>query len=145
MLAFDRPASVRWRITRLPWFPVTTALASVVAVLAVGKLAMNWLDVYLVFFGEQPEIDLANIAAYRVWGAIALAALLCGALAHMLNPDRRMLGTFWQGLLIVVGTAMVVLCYIPGAVDLPAPEQEKDGYRAPPCYSGGDNDECVGG
>lgn len=146
MLAFDRPAGVRWRITRLPWFPVTTALASVVAVLAIGKLAMNWLDVYLVFFGEQPEIDPANIAAYRVWAATALAALLCGALTHMLNSDRRMLGTFWQGLLIVVGTAMVLLCYIPGAVDLPAPEQEEDdGYHAPPCYSGGDNDECVGG
>ncbi|MER7604991.1 hypothetical protein [Nocardioides sp. NPDC127503] len=145
MLAFDRPASVRWRITRLPWFPVTTALASVVAVLAIGKLAMNWLDVYLVFFGEQPQIDPANIAAYRVWAAIALAALLCGALAHMLNPDRRMLGTFWQVLLVLVGTAMILLSYIPGAVDLPAPEQEEDGYHAPPCYSGGDNDECVGG
>ena len=145
MLAFDRPASVRWRITRVPGFPVTTALASVVALLAIGNLGMNWLDVYLVFFGEQPEIDPANIAAYRVWGAIALAALLCGAVAHMLNPDRRMLGTFWQGLLVVVGTAMVLLCYIPGAVDLPAPEREDDGYRAPPCYSGGDNDECVGG
>ncbi|MER7301531.1 hypothetical protein ABTX24_17865 [Nocardioides sp. NPDC127514] len=146
MLAFDRPASVRWRITRMPWFPVTTALSSVVALLAVGNLATNWLDVYLVFFGEQPEIDPANIAAYRLWGAIALAALLCGAIAHMLNPDRRMLGTFWQGLVITVGTAMVLLCYIPGAVDLPAPEGEEDGgYRAPPCYSGGDNDECVGG
>ncbi|MET8523165.1 hypothetical protein [Nocardioides sp. NPDC004968] len=145
MLAFDRPASVRWRITRVPWFLVTTALASVVALLAIGKLAMNWLDVYLVFFGEQPEIDPANIAAYRVWGAIALAALLCGAVAHMLNPDRRLLGTFWQGLLVLVGTAMVLLCYIPGAVDLPAPGREDDGYRAPPCYSGGDNDECVGG
>ncbi|MFE3999620.1 hypothetical protein ACFX43_12580 [Nocardioides sp. YIM B13467] len=145
MLAFDRPASVRWRITRVPWFPITTALASVVAVLAVGKLAANWLDVYLVFFGEQPQIAPSNIAAYRVWGAIAVAALLCGAVAHMLNPDRRMLGTFWQGLLVIVGTAMVLLCYIPGAVDLPAPEQEEDGYRAPPCYSGGDNDECVGG
>ncbi|MDQ4113779.1 MAG: hypothetical protein M3306_22175 [Actinomycetota bacterium] len=145
MLAFDRPASVRWRITRLPWFRVTTALASVVAVLAIGKLAMNWLDVYLVFFGEQPEIDPANIAAYRVWGAIAIAALLSGAFAHMLNPDRRMLGTFWQVLLVLVGAAMVLLCYIPGAVDLPAPEQEEDGYHAPPCYSGGENDECVGG
>lgn len=144
MLAFDRPASVRWRITRLPWFPVTTALASIVAVLAVGKLAMNWLDVYLVFFGEQPEIDPANVTAYRIWGAIALAALLCGALAHMFNPDRRMLGAIWQVLLVLVGTAMVLLSYIPGAVDLPAPEQE-DGYHAPPCCSGGDNDECVGG
>ena len=71
MLAFDRPASVRWRITRVPGFPVTTALASVVALLAIGNLGMNWLDVYLVFFGEQPEIDPANIAAYRVWAAIA--------------------------------------------------------------------------
>ena len=145
MLAFDRPASVRWRITRVPWALVATALASVVALLAIGKLAANWLDVYLVFFGEQPEIDPANVAAYRVWVAIALAALLCGAVAHMLNPARRMLGTFWQGLLVIVGTAMVLLCYLPGAVDLPAPEREDDGYRAPPCYSGGDNDECVGG
>ena len=145
MLAFDRPASVRWRITRVPWAPVATALASVVALLAIGKLAANWLDVYLVFFGEQPEIDPANVAAYRVWAAIALAALLCGAVAHMLNSARRMLGTFWQGLLVIVGTAMVLLCYLPGAVDLPAPEREDDGYRAPPCYSGGDNDECVGG
>ena len=44
MLAFDRPARVRWRITRVPWFPVTTALSSVVALLAVGNLATNWLD-----------------------------------------------------------------------------------------------------
>ena len=145
MLAFDRPAGVRWRITRLPWFPVTTALASVVAVLAMGKLATNWLDVYFVLFGEQPQVQPANIAAYRVWGAIALVALLCGALAHMLNRGRCMLGTLWQALLVLVGTASVVLCYIPGAVELPAPEQEDDGYHAPPCYSGGDNEECVGG
>lgn len=145
MLAFDRPATIRWRITRVPWFPLTTALASVVAVLAIGKLAMNWLDVYLVFFGEQAEIEPANIAAYRVWTVIALASLLCGALARMLNRRRRMLGTLWQVLLVLVGTAMVLFCYIPGAVELPAPEQEEDGYHAPPCYSGGGNDECVGG
>ncbi|MER6975462.1 DUF6234 family protein [Nocardioides sp. NPDC000445] len=145
MLALDRPSGTRWRITRLPWLPITTSLASVVVVLALGRLATNWLDVYLVFFGDQPEIDPANIATYRVWATIALAALLCGALAHLLNRGRRLLGTFWQVLLVIVGTAMVLICYIPGSVDLPAPEREDDGYRAPPCYSGGDNDECVGG
>ncbi|SDJ81599.1 hypothetical protein SAMN05428985_101585 [Nocardioides sp. YR527] len=145
MLAFDRPASVRWRITRVPWYPITAALSSVVALLAIGKLAANWLDVYLVFFGEQPQIEPSNITAYRVWGAITLVALLCGVVAHMLNPDRRILGTLWQVLLVLGGAAILVICYIPGAVDLPAPEREDDGYRAPPCYSGGDNDECVGG
>ncbi len=132
-------------MTRLPWLPLITALASVVALLAIGNLAMNWLDVYLVFFGEQPQVEPSNIAAYRIWGAIALAALVCGALAHLLNRGRRMLGTFWQVLLVVGGTAIVVFCYIPGAIDLPVSEREDDGYRAPPCYSGGDNDECVGG
>ncbi|MFE7226249.1 hypothetical protein ACFU7D_15770 [Nocardioides sp. NPDC057577] len=145
MLAFDRPAGVPRLITRMPWFPVIAALASVVAVLAVGKLAANWLDVYLVFFGDQPQIEPSNVAAYRVWGAIACVALICGAVAHMLNPGRRTLGTLWQVLLVLGCTAIAVLCYIPGAVDLPAPERDDDGYRAPPCYSGGDNDECVGG
>lgn len=145
MLASDRRVSARSRLARLPWFAFATALASVVAVFALGRLAMNWLDVYLVFFGEQPEVEPSNVIVYRVWGAIALAALVTGAVAHVLNRRRRVLGTVWQTLIVVVGTAIVLVCYIPGAVDLPAPEQVEDGYSAPPCYSGGDNDECVGG
>lgn len=145
MLDSDRPASARQRITRLPWLLLITALAFVAAVLAIGKVAANWLDVYLVFFGDQPQVEQSNIVSYRVCAAIALAALLCGAVSHMLNPNRRTPGTLWQVLLVLVGTAIVLLCYIPGAVDLPAPKQEEDGYRAPPCYSGGDNDECLGG
>jgi hypothetical protein len=85
------------------------------------------------------------VVVYRVWRAIALAALASGVVAHVLNRRRRALGTVWQTLMVVVGTATVLVCYIPGAVDLPAPEQVEDGYTAPPCYSGGDNDECVGG
>ncbi|MFD4323943.1 DUF6234 family protein [Nocardioides sp. NPDC058538] len=145
MLAFDSPVSTRWRITRQRWSPFATALASVVVVVALGKLVMNWLDVYLVFFGDQPEVDPSNITAYRVWGAIAVAALLCGVVAHALNRRRRVLGSFWQALLVACGTGIVVISYIPGAVHLPAPEHVEDGYSAPPCYSGGDNDECVGG
>lgn len=145
MLTSDRPVSVRWRLTRRQWSPFATALASVVVVVALGNLVMNWLDVYLVFFGEQPEIEPSNVAAYRVWGAIAVAALLCGVVAHVLNRRRRVIGSFWQALLVISGTGIILICYIPGAVDLPAPEQVEDGYSAPPCYSGGDNDECVGG
>jgi hypothetical protein len=145
MLDSDRRLSARSRLARLPWFACVTALASVVAVYALGKLAMNWLDVYLVFFGEQPEAEPSNVVAYRVWGSIALAALASGAVAHLLNPRRRVLGTVWQSLMVVVGTALVLVCYIPGAVDLPDPEPVEDGYSAPPCYSGGGNEECVGG
>ncbi|GGU40466.1 DUF6234 family protein [Nocardioides albus] len=145
MLTSDRPASLRWRVTRQPWAPIATALASLVVVVALAKLVMNWLDVYLVFFGERPEVETSNITAYRVWGAIAVAALLCGVVAHALNRRRRVLGSFWQVLLTAGSAAVVMVCYIPGAVDLPDPEQVEDGYSAPPCYSGGDNDECVGG
>ncbi|MEU0313646.1 DUF6234 family protein [Nocardioides sp. NPDC006273] len=145
MLASDRRLSARSRLAHLPWFAFTTALASLVAAYALGSLAMNWLDVYLVFFGEQPEVEPANIVAYRVWGAIALVAIASGVVAHLLNRRRRVLGTVWQTLMVVVGTALVLVCYIPGAVDLPDPEPVEDGYSAPPCYSGGDNDECVGG
>ncbi|NYI77434.1 hypothetical protein [Nocardioides panzhihuensis] len=145
MLASDRRVSAPSRLTRLPWFAGATALASVVAVYALGKLAMNWLDVYLVFFGEQPEVESSNVVTYRVWGAIAFVALVSGVVTHVFNPLRRVLGTVWQTLMVVGGTAIVLFCYIPGAVDLPAPEQVEDGYSAPPCYSGGDNEECVGG
>jgi hypothetical protein len=145
MLASDRRLRAHSRLAHLPWFACATALASGVAVFALGRLATNWLDVYLVFFGEQPEVEPSNVIVYRVWGAIALAALACGVVAHSLNRRRRALGTVWQTLMVVVGTATVLVCYIPGAVDLPAPEQVEDGYTAPPCYSGGDNDECVGG
>lgn len=112
---------------------------------AIGNLVSNWLDVYLVFFGEQPRVLPSNVAAYRVWGTIVVLALAAGVVAHLLNHRRRVLGTLWHALLILGGAAILVLCYIPGAVDLPAPERDQDGYRAPPCYSGGDNDECVRG
>ncbi|OIJ28890.1 hypothetical protein UG56_001290 [Nocardioides luteus] len=117
------------------------------AVVAIGNLMSNWLDVYLVFFGEQPQVMPSNVASYRVWATIMVLALVAGVLAHLLNRRRRLPGTVWQALLLVGGAAILVLCYIPGAVDLPEPEPEREqgGYGAPPCYSGGDNDECVGG
>jgi peptidoglycan biosynthesis protein MviN/MurJ (putative lipid II flippase) len=145
MLAFDRPILTPRRIRRVPWALVATVLASGLALVAIGNLMSNWLDVYLVFFGEQPQVMPSNVAAYRVWGTIIVLALVAGVLSHVLNRRRRVLGTVWQALLLLGGAAILVLCYIPGAVDLPEPEREPDGYRAPPCYSGGDNDECVGG
>lgn len=145
MLAFDRPILTPRRIRRVPWAALSTVLASGVAVVAIGNLVSNWLDVYLVFFGEQPQVLPSNVAAYRVWGTIVVLALAAGVMAHLLSRRRRVLGTVWHALLILGGAAILVLCYIPGAVDLPAPERDQDGYRAPPCYSGGDNDECVGG
>ena len=145
MPVLDRPIITRWRVSRLHWLPAATVLASVVALFAVANLAANWLDVYLVFFGEQPEFEPSNIAGYRVWGAILLLAVLCGAAAHALNRRRRLLGTIWQVLLVLGSAAIALICYIPGALDLPRPEHVEDGYSAPPCYSGGDNDECVGG
>ncbi|MER7556257.1 DUF6234 family protein [Nocardioides sp. NPDC126508] len=145
MLAFDRPILTPRRSRRVPWAPVATVLASGVALVGIGNLVSNWLDVYLVFFGEQPQVLPANVTAYRVWGTIAVLALMAGVLAHLLNRRRRVLGTVWHALLVLGGAAILVLCYIPGAVDLPAPERDHDGYGAPPCYSGGDNAECVGG
>lgn len=71
MLSVDRAIITRWRITRLPWPGIVTSVASVVTLVAIANLAGNWLDVYLVFFGEQPEILPSNLTAYRVWGAIA--------------------------------------------------------------------------
>lgn len=145
MLAVHRPILTLWRISRVPWAPPATVLASGVALVAMGNLASNWLDVYLVFFGDQPQVLPSNVAAYRVWGTIAFLALAAGVVAHLLNRRRRVLTTIWQALLVVGGAAILMLCYIPRAVDLPAPERDHDGYGAPPCYSGGDNDECVGG
>ncbi|MGY0385440.1 hypothetical protein ACWZJV_00635 [Nocardioides sp. WG-D5] len=145
MLAFDRPILTPRRVRRVPWAGVATVLASGVAIVALGNLVSNWLDVYLVFFGDQPKVLPANVAAYRVWGTILAVALVAGVVTHLLNRRRRVLGTVWQALLVVGGAAILVLCYIPGAVDLPEPERDQDGYGAPPCYSGGDNDECVGG
>ncbi|NGN94213.1 hypothetical protein G5C66_15885 [Nocardioides sp. KC13] len=145
MLAFHRPILTLRRISRVPWAPAATVLASGVALVAMGNLASNWLDVYLVFFGDQPQVLPSNVAAYRVWGTIAILALAAGVVVHLLNRRRRVLTTIWQALLVVGGAAILVLCYIPGAVDLPVPERDHDGYGAPPCYSGGDNDECVGG
>ena len=145
MLAFDRPILTPRQIRRVPWAPIASAVSSGVALVAIGNLLSNWLDVYLVFFGEQPQVQPSHVVAYQVWGAIAVLALLAGVLAHLLNRCRRVLGTVWQALLLLGGAAILVLCYIPGAVDLPEPDRDPDGYRAPPCYSGGDNDECVGG
>lgn len=145
MLALDRPILTPRRVRRLPWAPVGTVLASGVALVAIGSVVFNWLDVYLVFFGEEPQVRPANVAAYRLWGTIVVLAVVGGVLAHLLNRRRRVLGTVWHALLILGGTAILVLCYIPRAVDLPSPERDQGGYGAPPCYSGGDNDECVGG
>ncbi len=145
MLAFDRPILTPRRIRRVPWAPVATGLASGVALVAITNLVSNWLDVYLVFFGEQPEVLPANVTAYRVWGTIAVLALVAGVLAHLLDRRRRVLGTVWHVLLVLGGAGILVLGYIPGSVDLPSPAHDRDGYGAPPCYSGGDNDECVGG
>ena len=145
MLVFDRPILTPRRVGRVPWAALATVLASGVAGVAIGNLVSNWLDVYLVFFGEQPQVKPPNLAAYRVWGTIAVLALAAGVAAHLLNRRRRVLGTVWHALLVLGGAAILVLCYIPGAVDLPAPGRDQDGYRAPPCYSGGDSDECVGG
>ncbi|GGR41439.1 peptidoglycan biosynthesis protein MviN/MurJ (putative lipid II flippase) [Nocardioides luteus] len=127
------------------WLPVIPVLTSCTALLAIAILVSNWLEVYLVFFGEQPKIRPGNITTYRVWAAVAIAAVLGGATTHLLTGNRRIIGTIWQTFLALAVAAFVALAYIPGAVDLPTPGPAGDRPHAPPCYSGGDSEGCPGG
>ena len=79
-------------------------LGTVMVLGAIGTLFFNWLGVYLVFFGETPEVTRESVITYQV----AVAAGILGTVLAVLGSAWRNGGrpgrtVWWHGFAAVVG------------------------------------------
>jgi len=122
---------------------IVEVLASALALGAIGALFFNWLDVYLVFFGETPVVTPEHVHTYHV----ALLALAVGiVLAFVAAGLRRHAPTrsmWWHGLVLVVGLVAAALFHV--ALDAPADERTPSPpvESHPVCF--GTSGHCPGG
>ena len=110
-------------------------------VLVLGLL-WQWLDVYLTFSAEPAEALPGHGERYVATVTACLTSLAVASLAAVLARHRRVVALGVVLLLVAVSAASVFV--VPR--DRWARESVVDtGPRVPPCLSGGDSDECVGG
>ena len=126
------------------WPTVLEVLGSLTAVAMVGGLLLNWLSVYLVFFGVEAVADPENVHLY--W--VLVAGLALSVLATFAGAALRPAGAAWVWHLLVAGVgAVAAVLFAITAVgpvnDQPAPPQPR--YPIPQCHSGGDANGCPGG
>jgi hypothetical protein len=128
-----------------PHWPSITleVLGSLLALAAIPVFFFNWLDVYLVFFGETPTVEAWNVTVYRI--ALALLAggtlLALGALYWRRFPLGR--SAYWHGFVLVLGIAAALVFHV--GVEHSSTEPPPAQQAHPACFSGGDSDECPGG
>ena len=126
------------------WPSVTVeVLGSVLALSAIPAFIFNWLDVYLVFFGETPIVEPWNVTIYRVaLGILAGGTVLAlGACYWRRFPLGR--SAYWHGFVLVLGIAAALVFHV--GVEQPSPGPPPVQESHPVCFSGGDSDDCPGG
>jgi hypothetical protein len=134
----DVSARPDWRPAALEYF------ASVVAVLAIGMLFLNWLTAHLTFFGAPVVIQPERVRTYWVTVGV-LAVAMVGSLAGAAWRGARK-AWVWHLLVCAAGTgAAVVLAVTTAGPVHDEPEPPKPHHTGPLCYSGGDNSGCPGG
>jgi hypothetical protein len=126
------------------WPSVVEVLGSVTAVAMVGALVLNWLSVYLVFFGIDVVVEPEDVRNYWVIVAVLALSEVATFAGAALRPARG--AWVWHVLVAGLGAVAAVLFSVTtvGPVnDQPAPPQPR--YTIPECHSGGDASGCPGG
>ncbi|WP_028653488.1 DUF6234 family protein [Nocardioides halotolerans] len=122
-------------------------LASLVSVLLVVVLGLNWIAAHLTFFGDPVDIDEEYVRNYWVLLALLGASLLATWVSAVRRGARR--AWVWHGLvaLAALAAALVFAVTTAGPVqdDPPDPPPSPSGPGAPGCHSGGDSSGCPGG
>lgn len=110
-------------------------------VVLVVVLVFQYLDVYFVLFGEQPDVTPEAERRYLVTAAACLVLLAAGSVAALVgrHPAAVTLGV----VLLVVGFVAAVLFAVPVGRWTPEPVDTGPGPDYHPCYSG--SGDCLGG
>jgi hypothetical protein len=116
-------------------------LGSLVALAAIPLFFFNWLDVYLVFFGETPTVEDWNVTAYRVaLGILAAGTVMAlGACYWRRFPLGR--SAYWHGFVLILGIAAALVFHVGFEHSSPAPPPAQESH--PVCF--GDTGDCPGG
>ncbi len=126
---------------RAPWKPAVTELVmSLLALVSIGGLFFNYLNVYLTFFGESVTVTPTDERWYQFFVGLLIVAVVGSFAASIWRGGTK--SKVWHAFVAMLGLAAAVVF----SVSLDQPEQE-----APPrtpsvgCHSGGDSQGCPGG
>ena len=126
---------------RNPWKPVATEIVmTLLALLSIGGLFFNYLNVYLTFFGEPVTVTPTDVHWYRFFVGLLVVSVVGSFAASIWRGGTK--SKVWHAFVALVG----LLAALVFAVSLDEPEQE-DPPQAPSvgCHSGGDSEGCPGG
>lgn len=136
----------RWRVgeprDRSYVARVVEVLGLGLGVVLVGALFLQYLYVYLTFFGEVPEPTAADGVRYLVTAGTCLALVLAGLVAAAVAHHRGVLNLAIVALVVAV-VAAAVFAVPEGRWTDPGPPAERPRPAFEPCYSG--SGECEGG
>ena len=118
--------------------------ASLTAMYAIAELFSNKLSTMLAFFGETPTVTPGNVSTYNQ-GLTTLAVAVAVTFVACLWRKRGSSGWLrWHGLVLIAGLFAAAAFHVAIETLDPIAAPTQDPPRSP-CYSGGDNSECVGG
>ena len=127
--------------TRIRWKPVVAeTVMSLLALVSIGGLFFNFLNVYLTFFGDPVTITPTDVHWYWFFVGLLIVSVVGSFAASIWRGGTK--AKFWHALVALIGLVAAVLF----SVSLDQPEQE-DPPPAPSvgCHSGGDSQDCPGG
>jgi Family of unknown function (DUF6234) len=123
---------------------VLEGMASVVAVVAICGLFVNWFGAHLALFGEPVVIHAEDVRNYwTILGVLVASVPLTFVLAGLRRAPRA-----WGWHLVVAGLgAVAAIAFAVTSTGTPTdePEPSPPHRSGPLCYSGGDNTGCPGG
>jgi hypothetical protein len=126
---------------RARWKPVATeTVMSLLALLSIGGLFFNYLNVYLTFFGESVTVTRTDVRWYQFFVGLLIVAVVGSFAASIWRGGTK--SKVWHALVALLGLAAAVVF----SVSLDQLEQD-DPPQTPSigCHSGGDSQGCPGG
>jgi uncharacterized membrane protein HdeD (DUF308 family) len=125
------------------WLDSLAGTASLIAMMAIVGLFVNWIDAYVSLLGAPVVVTEEEVRSYWLTLAVFVGAFLT---SFGVAVWRRTGASPWHLILGVAGVAAAVLFAVttPGTPHddrVPPPSH----HTGPVCHSGGDSSDCPGG
>jgi hypothetical protein len=128
-------------------YAAVEALASLVTLLAIGAVFLNYVGAHLAFLGDPVVIDEQDVRNYWIGVAVLGVSVVAALVVASLRGAKR--SFLWHVPMALVAVVVALLFSVtqagPVEHEQPAQRDRTDAPTGHACHSGGDSQECPGG